>query len=139
MRVGANVFSVGWATPILDNGIGTMGLLKDSVLQNGWVGYTGTETARFIKSVDGLVTIAGSIKNGTTTNGTLLFTLPEGFRPATAVRSPVYAYDIAGTTHMAELIIDVDGSVLVNWAKGAQLSINCTFPAALLANVESDL
>lgn len=139
VRIGANVFSVGWAGPILDNGIGTMGLLKDPVLQNGWVGYSATETARFIKSTDGLVTLAGSIKNGTTANGTLLFTLPEGFWPATVMRSPAYAYDIAGTTHIAELIIDVNGSVLVNWAKGAQLSINCTFPAALLANVESDI
>lgn len=144
VRIGANVFSTNWANPILDNGIGTMGLLKNAVLQNGWVPFTGSvsvpaETARFIKSTDGLVTISGSIKDGTTTNGTLLFTLPAGFRPATVVRSPAYAYNIAGTTHIAELIIDTDGSVLVNWAQGAQLSINCTFPAALLANVESDL
>ena len=138
VRVGANVFSTGWSSPILDNGIGTMGVLKTASLQNGWVSFTASETINFIKSIDGLVTISGSTKDGTTTNGTLLFTLPPGFRPGTVVRTPAYSYDNAGTTHIAQVLIDTDGSVLVYYAHSGQVSINCSFPAALLANVESN-
>lgn len=139
VRIGANVFSSGWTTPIIDNGVGTMGLEKVTTLQNLWVDFNTTETLKFIKTLDGVVNLYGSVKDGTTTNGTVICTLPVGFRPSNVVRAAAYTYDISGTTHVAEIIVDTAGNVLVNWAKAAQLSINLSFPAVLLANAESDI
>ena len=55
----------------------------DASLQNNWVNY-GNEygDARYTKSQDGLVTLSGLIRSGTTSNYTVLFNLPEGYRPA---------------------------------------------------------
>lgn len=51
-------------------------------LQNGWINYGGSDpTAQFCK-IGSKVTIKGTIKNGNTSGGTVLFTLPSGFRPA---------------------------------------------------------
>ena len=51
-------------------------------LLNSWVNYGGGyEDAGYYKDNFGVVHIRGLIKNGTTTNGTDLFTLPVGYRP----------------------------------------------------------
>lgn len=139
VRIGSNVFSTGWDNPIVDNGIGTMGIVKTASLLNGWVPFTANETIRFIKSVDGIVTLFGTVKDGTTTSGTPLFTLPVGFRPSTVIRSPCYTYDISGTSYTAQVIIDTDGSVLVSGAHAAQLSLNSSFPAELISSVQSSV
>jgi Siphovirus protein of unknown function (DUF859) len=54
-------------------------------LANGWVNYSGTsgyQRAGYWKDKNGVVHLAGLIKGGTVTNGTTLFTLPVGYRPA---------------------------------------------------------
>lgn len=52
-------------------------------LQNGWVNYGGSwKTAGYTKSSDGMVTLTGLIKSGTTSNGTVIATLPSGYRPS---------------------------------------------------------
>lgn len=52
-------------------------------LQNSWVNYDTTwAPAYYAKDKTGTVSMSGLIKNGTTTSGTPMFTLPEGFRPA---------------------------------------------------------
>ncbi|MBC7868583.1 hypothetical protein H7X69_00165 [Candidatus Saccharibacteria bacterium] len=56
----------GWTTP---------------VLQNGWVAFPGWSTPRYTKSADGMVVVKGLIQSGTTTSGTVLTTLPPGYRP----------------------------------------------------------
>lgn len=49
----------------------------------GWVFYgSNFTTPQYTKSSDGMVTIKGLIKSGTTTAGTVIFTLPPGYRPA---------------------------------------------------------
>ena len=54
-------------------------------LQNGWVNYgAGYESATYWKDKCGVVHIAGFIKSGTTTAETVIFTLPEGYRPRAA-------------------------------------------------------
>lgn len=54
----------------------------DLTLQNGWVLYSSTyNTPQYTKSSDGLVTVKGLIKNGTTANGTVIAQLPVGYRP----------------------------------------------------------
>lgn len=52
-------------------------------LGNSWVNYgNGWQSARYCKTAEGLVHIEGLIAGGTMTGGTVLFTLPTGFRPA---------------------------------------------------------
>lgn len=51
-------------------------------LQNGWVNYGSTyESVTYWKDSCGIVHLAGMIKSGTTTDETVIFTLPEGYRP----------------------------------------------------------
>jgi hypothetical protein len=50
-------------------------------LQNGWVYYGGLSTPAYTKAPDGIVTVKGFIKSGTTTSGTVIANLPVGYRP----------------------------------------------------------
>jgi prepilin-type N-terminal cleavage/methylation domain-containing protein len=56
-------------------------------LQNGWVVYNATSNAtpQYTKAADGIVTLKGLIKSGTTTNGVVLMTLPAGYRPSATI------------------------------------------------------
>lgn len=68
---------------ITDNGVGTRGVTKTATLTGSWVAPgNGEASVYFWKDLDGAVHVAGGAKNGTTTAGTVVFTLPAGFRPA---------------------------------------------------------
>lgn len=54
----------------------------DNQLGNNWVTYGGTQTVpQYTKAADGIVTLKGLIKNGTTTDLTYMAKLPPGYRP----------------------------------------------------------
>ena len=54
-------------------------------LLNSWVNYgSGYESASYFKDKCGVVHLAGMVKSGTTTAETVIFTLPEGYRPRTS-------------------------------------------------------
>jgi len=56
--------------------------LTNLTLQNAWVWYgTIYSTPQYTKSADGIVSLKGLIKSGTATSGTVLTTLPVGYRP----------------------------------------------------------
>ena len=60
-----------------------VGPWRDADLLNSWVAFgSGWAPAQFMKRPDGFVVIQGLIKDGTITDGTDLFILPEGLRPA---------------------------------------------------------
>lgn len=75
-RIGANAY-YGQNPVIIDEGQGTMGVLKTPTLSNGWTAGT---APRFIKDLDGVVQITGLVSSGSGS----IFTLPVGFRPAQA-------------------------------------------------------
>lgn len=51
-------------------------------LQNGWANYgDGFTAAEYWKDSDNVVHVSGLIKDGGTADGTVIFTLPVGFRP----------------------------------------------------------
>ena len=51
-------------------------------LLNSWVDYgSGYESASYWKDKCDVVHLSGLVKSGTTTDGTAIFTLPEGYRP----------------------------------------------------------
>lgn len=76
-----------------------------ATLLNTWANFGGafvTTKYRYIASPPKSVEIIGTITNGTNANGTVLFTLPTGYRPATQQRNVIYAFggtlNIAGET-----------------------------------------
>lgn len=51
-------------------------------LQNGWTQYAGYTPPSYTKGTDGIVKVKGLINNGATASGTIVATLPPGYRPA---------------------------------------------------------
>lgn len=138
VRIGANGYNAAVTTRVVDNGIGTMGVLKTATLENGWAPLSGAMAPlQFIKSLNGVVTLRGCIKHGTTTNGTLITTLPIGFRPALIERFMILVVN-SGTPQVAELTIESDGSVRINFVQAnTQVEIAVQFPADELSDFES--
>lgn len=136
VRIGPNIFqsALGLPNKVIDNGIGTMGVVKTATLANSWVAYAvGTETLKFIKDVNGIVRLYGSIKNGTITAGTLITTLPVGFRPSGIIAAWTGSLNGA-TPSLTQVTIETDGSVRISFAQNTRLDINMSFPADNLAN-----
>jgi hypothetical protein len=136
VRIGPNSFDAAVTTQVNDNGVGTMGVRKDATLLNSWVAFAAATYAfSYIKSPgDGLVHVTGAIKSGTTTNGTIVATLPVGFRPGQIVRVPIM-YVNAGVPGLAEMSVDTSGNCTINYvASATQVEFNFTFPAANLAH-----
>ena len=135
VRVGPNIFGVPVTTRVTDNGVGTMGVVKTATLLNSWVAFdSGTAPLQFIKSADGCVHLFGCIKSGTTTNGTLIATLPIGFRPTQIIRAPAVFVN-GSAMDSAEVSVESDGSVrIVYVTANTQLNVNMTYPADGLAH-----
>lgn len=94
------------------------------VLLNGWVNYLTNETVEFLKDSTGFVFIKGRIKNGMTTNGTILFYLPKGYRPKGNLVFTVATSSDGGVTNSAaEVAIWTDGGVRAYFAKSSYLSL----------------
>lgn len=76
-------------------------------LQNSWVDYaSGTATSGYMMDTAGKVHIRGWIKSGTTTSGTLLFTLPTDYRP-----TYIHAFRCTTNGGSCEVRVNTDGTV----------------------------
>ncbi|MEC0180220.1 hypothetical protein P4H61_01735 [Paenibacillus peoriae] len=80
-------------------------------LLNGWV--DGDGATGFYKDSYGIVRIRGSVKNGVTSPGTVIFRLPTGYRPVTNIRIGVYSNSSSTGINQTEMIIDTSGNVLI--------------------------
>ncbi len=58
---------------------------QNANLQNGWVHHPEYEKVQFSKTFDGIVYLKGTCKGGNTTRESIIFTLPENFRPSTTL------------------------------------------------------
>ena len=58
---------------------------QNANLKNGWVHHPEYEKIQFSKTFDGIVYLRGTCKGGKTTRESIIFTLPENFRPPTAL------------------------------------------------------
>ena len=58
---------------------------QNLTLQNGWQHHPEYEKVQCSKTFDGVVYIRGTCKGGKTTRESIIFTLPETFRPSTAL------------------------------------------------------
>lgn len=58
---------------------------QNLTLQNGWQHHPEYEKVQCSKTFDGIVYLRGTCKGGKTTRESIIFTLPENFRPSTAL------------------------------------------------------
>jgi len=95
-------------------------------LQNGWINYGSAthSTAQYIKAADGLVTVKGLIKNGTTTNGTVIATLPAGYRP----KERAIVHCVANGAY-GRIDIQANGDIVANGVSATWTSIELRFMA----------
>jgi hypothetical protein len=130
IRVGAGVITLGYdggfgsASVSVPGGINTEALIAPT-LQNSWENFgSGYVNAGYYKNAFGEVTVFATLKNGVTADGTVIFTLPVGYRPATRFIS--VGYKNGGACR-----IDVDNSGQVGIYDGAgagtYLAINFKF------------
>lgn len=66
---------------------------QNLTLQNGWIHHPEYEKVQCSKTFDGIVYLKGTCKGGKTTRESIIFTLPENFRPSTALFKTVLNSD----------------------------------------------
>jgi len=100
----------GWITPTLTGLWSNFG--------SGW------DTAQYTKSADGVVTVKGLIKSGTTSAGTVVATLPAGYRPlATTIMT------VTGNNAYARFDLQPNGQIVIDTASATFTSLNFSFIA----------
>lgn len=82
-------------------------------LQASWATKTGYQAAQYSKSPEGLVRLRGVIDTGTKAAGTLITTLPAGFRPLAKTVFSTTGEVAATSNNAGELVVDTDGTVKV--------------------------
>ncbi|OWF79244.1 hypothetical protein B4907_16775 [Yersinia kristensenii] len=83
----------------------------NATLLNGWVPATASQERAVYRKVLGLVFLEIGISGGVTTNGTPLFVLPVGYRPANRITIVPYSSISASQTVMPRVSISSAGSV----------------------------
>lgn len=94
-------------------------------LLNGWVRFDVNNPNAGYRLKNGIVYIQGLIKSGTTTSGTVLFTLPEGYRPLLPLIKPTV---VSGNV-FGSMTIEEDGDVTFRSGNNAWFSLQCSFIA----------
>jgi hypothetical protein len=124
--IGLNEIASGWTVPINDLGAtGTKGTRNALTLLNSFTNTgTGFATASVIKDKDGRVTLEGLLSHAGAASGTIVCTLPTGFRPVSAHRIIVEG-TISGAISPMYLEITTDGNVkMVSSGTVTSLSIS---------------
>ena len=98
-------------------------------LESGWVSYSpqtsGYVNPEYTQTNSGVVSIRGLIKDGNTTNGTVVATLPPGLRPAGRLIYAANANDTSGRVD-----IRANGEIVVVKGSATWLNLNFTFVPA---------
>ena len=81
----------------------------DAALKSGWRNTTDYGDVQFSKSVDGTVYFRGTARGGNTTQETVIFTLPEGYRP----EKQLYLSTLNNSYGVAIISIRPNGDVVV--------------------------
>lgn len=96
------------------------------LLQNGWTQYASWEPMAYRKK-DGIVRLKGLLAPGTTTVGTILLTMPAGYRPGGHSHTPVASGFGAGG---GCLNINTNGNFALNYNCTGWISLNnIAYPA----------
>jgi hypothetical protein len=90
-------------------------------LLNGWVNFgTGFYNTGYYKNTDGNIYLRGTIKNGTTTSGTVIFTLPTGYRPLNRMAFPV----ASGSGTLGRIDVLPTGDVIIDFGSNSFLYLS---------------
>jgi type II secretory pathway pseudopilin PulG len=91
-----------------------------SSLGGGWVAYGGGfATPAYTKGTDNLVTLKGLIRSGSTSSGTVIFTLPVGFRPSEQLLIVTFSNNSTG-----RIDINTNGQIIFRNGSNAWLSLS---------------
>jgi hypothetical protein len=91
-------------------------------LVNSWVNYGAQHaTAAYYKDKEGTVHLRGLIKNGTATPGTVLFTLPAGYRPSTSGQS---VFAVISNNELGRVDVKTNGDVVIIFGTNQFLSLD---------------
>jgi hypothetical protein len=92
-----------------------------ATLENSWVNFgSGYTEAAYYKDAYGFVHLHGTIKNGTTTDGTTILTLPAGFRPAMHCN-----FLASNNGNVASIVVTSTGGITIGGLTSAtELSLN---------------
>lgn len=92
-----------------------LGALVQPTLLNGW---SNRITARYYKNAFGEVCLMGRIEPGTSTNGTILFTLPSGFRP---IQNMIFRQ------RSGDVYVETNGNVSIHDLSGPYVALDGIF------------
>lgn len=92
-------------------------------LLNSWVNFGGVYVGAAYRKVGDMVQLRGSIKNGTVTAGTTIYTLPVGFRPPA---THVFA-TLDGNNAISRFDVDASGNVAIQTGTNAQFTVQGQF------------
>lgn len=81
----------------------------DAALKSGWRNTTDYGDVQFSKSVDGTVYFRGTARGGNTTQETVIFTLPEGYRP----EKQLYLTALNNSYGIAIIAVRPNGDVVI--------------------------
>lgn len=84
----------------------------DIPLSAGWVMFSATNKPRASKS-NNVVTLSGCIKSGRVTAGTVIATLPAGFRPRNDIEHFLVATNVTTTAAACRLAINAAGQITI--------------------------
>lgn len=87
-----------------------VGEVDQPSFQNSWENYSATQKLRFFKNSNNTITINGSVKNGTYTDGTIIFILPSTYRPSQD--NWFIGYGTSSTNYF-RILIDTSGNIKV--------------------------
>jgi hypothetical protein len=79
-------------------------------LQNSWVTF-GSETPQYTKRSDETVWVHGSVANGTTTDGTVIATLPVGYRPSIVERTMNFGFQTPSSNYHILILVQTNGEI----------------------------
>ena len=82
---------------------------QNLVLANGWNHHQQYENVQYCKSFDGVVYLRGTANKGKTAAGTVLGTLPVGYRPSKSI----YVSALNNSYTIAVLGIEPTGNIIV--------------------------
>lgn len=81
-------------------------------LQNRWVAFSSTNAPRVMKS-NNVVTLSGCVKSGTVTAGTVIGTLPAGFRPRNDIEHFLVATNTTAVATVCRLSVNTAGQITI--------------------------
>ena len=113
------LYSKNAAAAVARVGLGDTSWIVPTLL-NSWVSYGAPyDTEGYRKDGQGFVHLKGLIKNGTATAGTVLFTLPTGYRPANTALFDTQSNGTTGRVDVAN-----NGNVTIQAGTNAWISLN---------------